>query len=391
MNKTRVLLAAPLPPPTGGIAIWTSIVLRHVHQHPDIDLHHVDTALRWKKSVRLNRWTRLVGGTLQAFWDILRVGMALVRYRPHVLHLTTSAAFASVKDAAILYLARRLGVAGYIHYHTSILGNGQLQGWQLRAAHLAMRFAARVLVLDGKIHTVLQQHVPVQKLQSLPNMIELERLDRVCAETVRDAGNDAPEALLRCVFVGRVVPDKGIVEQVNACAQLPGVHLDIVGPVDAEYRQHLQLLAQSREQGQWLHFHGRVDHDDVYAYIQQSDVLLLPSYHEAFPYVVLEAMALSKPVIVSDVGAMPEMIDATGGPPCGLLVAPREADALRGALQQLIDAPTTWADMGQAGRKRVAHRYDIAPVLHQIKTLWQTGHVSSLTPDLTQDAHPVAF
>lgn len=372
MNKTRVLLAAPLPPPTGGIAVWASILLREQHRHPDVDIHHVNTALRWKKRVALNRRTRIAGGTLQAFSDIARVGTALVRYRPHVLHLTTSAGFASVKDAAILCLARRFGTTGFIHYHTSILGNGQLQGWQLRAAHLAMRYAAKVVILDDKTHTALQRTVPIDKLHILPNMIELARVDEVCDGIVNGAETTAPGEV-NCVYVGRVVPDKGVVEQVTACAQLPGVHLNIVGPVDPEFQQRLQHLAQGREQGQWLHFHGRVDHDQVYRYIQQSDILLLPSYHEAFPYVVLEGMALRKPVIVSDVGAMPEMIGASGETPSGICVAPRDADALRHALQQLIDAPAAWAEMGEAGRNRVEHLYDTAPVLHQIKTLWQTG------------------
>ncbi|ETX07227.1 MAG: hypothetical protein ETSY2_12405 [Candidatus Entotheonella gemina] len=127
----------------------------------------------------------------------------------------------------------------------------------------------------------------------------------------------------------------------------------------------------------------------MYAYIQQSDVLLLPSYHEAFPYVVLEGMALGKPVVVSNVGAMPEMINAAGEQPCGLCVPPRDAGALRSALQQLIDAPETWTAMGRAGRYRVEHLYDIPSVLYQIKALWQTGHVPSFTQDFTQDAQPV--
>ncbi len=372
MNKTRVLLAAPLPPPTGGIAVWTSILLRETYGHPDVEIQHVNTALRWKKRVDLNRWTRLVGGTVQAFSDIARVGTALRRHRPDVLHLTTSAGFASVKDAAILYLARRLGIAGYINYHTSILGNGQLQGWQLRAAHLAMRYAAKVVVLDDKTYAALQQTVPLDKLHILPNMIELAHIDDVCEGRMQDADQTAPDAV-RCIYVGRVVRDKGVVEQVTACAQLPGVRLDIVGPVDPEFRQHLQHLAQGREQGQWLHVHGRVDHEAVYHHIQQCDILLLPSYHEAFPYVVLEGMALRKPVIVSDVGAMPEMIGARSETPGGICVTPRDADALRDALQQLIDAPDTWAAMGAAGRHRVEHLYDIAPVLHQITTLWRTG------------------
>ncbi|PON13348.1 hypothetical protein C2W62_34815 [Candidatus Entotheonella serta] len=372
MNKTRVLLAAPLPPPTGGIAVWTGIVLHEMCQQPDIEIHHVNTALRWKKQVSLNPRARLMGGTLQAFWDIVRVGTALVRYRPQVLHLTTSAGFASVKDAILLYLAQRLGVAGYIHYHTSILSNGQLRGWQLQAAHRAMRFATRVLVLDGKTHAALQQHIPAQKLQMLPNMIELERVDKVGTKRP-NVVKTAPQEGVQCLYVGRVVADKGVAEQIRACAQLPGVRLDIVGPVDAAYRQHLQALAQEREAGTWLHFHGRVDHDDVYSYIQQSDILMLPSYHEAFPYVVLEGMALSKPVIVSNVGAMPEMINAAGDQPCGLCVAPRDADTLRDALRHLINAPDTRHEMGQAGRRRVERLYDIPPVLHQIKTLWQTG------------------
>ncbi len=369
-ETVRVLLVSPLPPPIGGIATWTQILLREMQQRTRVDVIHVDTALRWKRAASNSFWHRVSGGILQGTNDMLRVAIAIARVRPHVLHLTSSAAYASWKDVLLLMMARLCRVSGLIHYHTSYLAYKESHERLFRIAHLAMSLASRVLVLDPRTYARLSPYLPAEKLLKVPNMMDLTRLDRIRQDAPPKPANAASDDL-HCVFVGRVVREKGMVEQVESCRDLPGVQLHVVGPVTEPFREELEQLAESREHGQWLHFYGAVENDEVCHRIMDSDVVLLPSYFEAFPNVVLESMAMGKPLVVSDVGAMAEMIDANGEKTCGVCVEPRNATSLQAAVSHLMEQPEQRENMGQCGRARVETFYSTEAVLSQLEDIWE--------------------
>ena len=310
----RILLASPLPPPVGGIGTWTKIVLEEMKERPGLEIKHVNTALRWKKQGIDSLGLRILGGILQAVWDISCIGMIIVFFRPNVLHLTTSAAFASLKDAVLMLFARLFGVVGLIHYHTSYLTSQNPNGWQIRTARLAMTMAGGVIVLDPKTHDFIKSFLPPHKLHKIPNMIDLKGIDDLGKN---NQVNIIPQSssIVHCLFVGRVVSEKGIVELVEACNHIPEVQLHLVGPVAVKFQEHLLQIAKGRGNGEWLHFYGQVDNVEARGHITRSDIVILPSYYEAFPNVVLESMAFGKPVIASDVGAISEIIDAFGKKP----------------------------------------------------------------------------
>ena len=115
-------------------------------------------------------------------------------------------------------------------------------------------------------------------------------------------------------------------------------------------------------------FTGR--RDDVPAVTAALDVAVLPSYREAQGLSILEAMALSRPVVASNVGGIPEMI--TDGE-TGLLVPPHDADALATALIRLLrDHP--YADtLGRAGHDLVHDRFCIELMVGAIQTIYDEG------------------
>jgi len=365
----RVLLVSPIPPPVGGIATWTKILLSEMKKRPSIELKHVDTALRWKIQGIHSTWRRLSGGLVQAAWDIFHVVMGLIRYRPHVLHLTTSGAYGSLKDCILLVFARLFGVPGLIHYHTSILASHGVESWQFRIARLVMTLSACIVVLDPKTFGLLQNYVPTHKLHKVPNMIDLKLVDQL-REDVQQKTPTELSTTVRCIFVGRVIQNKGVVEQVAACSKLPELELHLVGPIEGFFRKQLQEIAKCREGGEWLKIHGQLDSNEARRKIFQSDIVLLPSYFEAFPNVVLESMAFAKPVVASDVGAISEMIDAQGKNPCGVCVAPKDTRSLQSALEKLLGERQKWEEMGQHGRKRVETFYGPKAVIAQLEELW---------------------
>ncbi len=64
-----VVLVSPLPPPPGGIATWTTLLLREMKRHADVHVLHVDTAVRWRDVTMLSPVARITGGARQALRD----------------------------------------------------------------------------------------------------------------------------------------------------------------------------------------------------------------------------------------------------------------------------------------------------------------------------------
>jgi len=151
----------------------------------------------------------------------------------------------------------------------------------------------------------------------------------------RELGIDANARLL--VYVGRLVPEKGLRELLEATRELsrehPHVELALIG--DGPLRRELDQSA-SGIAGVPVHLPGAMDAPQVARWMAASDLVALPSYSEGHPNVLVEALASGRPVVATHVGGIPEVVDAS----CGVLVPPRDARALSGALAQVLDR--TW-------------------------------------------------
>ena len=159
------------------------------------------------------------------------------------------------------------------------------------------------------------------------------------------------------VFVGRVVRDKGINELVQAFARLhahvPATRLILVGwfednldPVSLQTRQMI-------EQNEAIEAVG--SQADVRPWLAASDALVFPSYREGFPNVVLEAGAMGLPSIVTDINGSREIIVEGKN---GVIVPPRDADALYAAMLRFIEAPAEVAQMAANAREMIASRFE---------------------------------
>jgi glycosyltransferase involved in cell wall biosynthesis len=93
------------------------------------------------------------------------------------------------------------------------------------------------------------------------------------------------------------------------------------------------------------------ERSDVPAVLAATDVLLMPSWREAFGRIAVEAMAMGVPVVATDVGGPPEILDSGVE---GLLLAPRQPDLWAREISQLLDDPGLVATMGERARRRAA-------------------------------------
>ena len=169
---------------------------------------------------------------------------------------------------------------------------------------------------------------------------------------------------VRVGFVGRLVPIKDAVTFIHACSlALRSVSLDvrIIGPMDEDplYAQRCRQLVSKLGLEHAVRFTGAMPAEQVYA---DLDVLVLTSFSEGQPLVVLEASAVGIPIVASDVGACRELLEGASEAdrqlgPSGIvtrLASPHETAA---AITRLAHDPELRRRMGQAGQRRVATYY----------------------------------
>jgi glycosyltransferase involved in cell wall biosynthesis len=107
-------------------------------------------------------------------------------------------------------------------------------------------------------------------------------------------------------------------------------------------------------------------------FTRDSDLFVLPSYTEGFPNVILEAMALGKPILATRIGAIPEMLGENTDEPCGLLVSPQSINELRDAILYLFKHPEIARTYGDRARKKVMGVYSMERVIEQYVSLWHS-------------------
>ena len=161
---------------------------------------------------------------------------------------------------------------------------------------------------------------------------------------------------LRFIFVGRLVPDKGINELIQAFLQLlpryPSSTLTLVGWFEDETPLPEQTLQAIRETPA-IRYVGR--HDDVRPFYQEADCLVFPSYREGFPNVVLEAGAMGLPAVVTDINGSREIITSGEN---GLIVPPHDADQLLQAMLFMLENPDERIRMSICAKERIESRFD---------------------------------
>ena len=166
---------------------------------------------------------------------------------------------------------------------------------------------------------------------------------------------DAP---LKFLFIGRLLYDKGVVEFHDAACSLrrrhPEVTFHIVGGLDDGNPSGVpSSMVRMWEESGDIVYHGQVA--DTRPYISGATAVVLPSYREGLPRVMLEGMAMGKPLVASDVPGCRDTIEDGVN---GYLVTVQDAESLAGGMEKIIcSSPEQRAAMGRAGRELAVIRF----------------------------------
>jgi glycosyltransferase involved in cell wall biosynthesis len=155
--------------------------------------------------------------------------------------------------------------------------------------------------------------------------------DRLAAR--KELGIDPADELL--LFIGWISPTKGLVELVDAAAKLVAVHprLKVALIGEGRSRASLEKQAAAAGIGDRVIFLGRKTSTEVATWLAACDVFTLPSHSEGCPNVIVESISSGRPVVATNVGGIPELLNSS----CGMMIPPQNTDKLVAALHEALE------------------------------------------------------
>jgi glycosyltransferase involved in cell wall biosynthesis len=191
-----------------------------------------------------------------------------------------------------------------------------------------------------------------------------------CGLPLSELPEHAPSAgPTRIIAVGRLSPEKGQAGLLQAFATVsrehPELQLALVG--DGPEAERLHALAANLGIADKIHFAGRLGEQDTLQEIARADILVLTSFMEGLPIVLMEAMAIGTAVIASCVAGIPELVEDGES---GLLFTPSNWDELAAAIRRLVDDDALREKLVRRARERVAGEFDIGRSAAQLQALF---------------------
>ncbi len=227
------------------------------------------------------------------------------------------------------------------------------------------RLGPKVLVKKILAHTNLQKKIYIRvgiksdKIAVVPHCVSLERLHGA----LKDGGKREDNAVPTIIFVGRLVKHKGIMELLEVYEQITReteAHLLIVGsgPLEGRVNEMKRRIERENAKAGISHVTRSVPPELIHL-INSADIVAVPSYHEMFGLVVLEAMALKKAVLATCFGGVTEVVTNDVD---GILANPLNTVKFRSRLEELISDRSERVRLGDAAYQTVKNKYDVAVV-----------------------------
>jgi glycosyltransferase involved in cell wall biosynthesis len=311
-----------------------------------------------------------LGGKLGRNWAVGReLDRVIRRFRPSVIHMQTAAGNLALITGV---LARWHRVPALIKYTADLVQQkATLQDYSVgRARRLGQRISrvstkafqrllfalySAIWATTPRFQQRLAEHygVNTRKIVLLPNFIDLQPFGAIAHH--RPVPN--PSAPLELLTVARLFPVKGLDLYLRALAQLSDLPLRarIVGSGSETYRQQLLALVNELGLGDRVELSGAIDPEAIATTYATADLFVLPSRHEPFGIVLIEAMAAGLPIVATEVDGIPQVVEAGVS---ALLVPPEDVDRLAIALRTLATDPQHRLALAQAGQHR-AQRFGL--------------------------------
>ena len=300
-------------------------------------------------------------GWLSSIITLIRLFPYLIRIRPTIVH-------------SFLFRANILArIAGYLTGVPIVISSVRVMGGEKKYFHYVERITSfmvdhYVTVSESvKRYIIDKSKISAEKISVIYNGVNIKSQDNSYEQNPKMPFKikDKDRILMT---VGRLHKQKGHCYLIQAVSKVrkefPKVKLLVTG--EGEEENNLKKLVKSLDLMNEVIFAGLSS--DIERILPMAELFILPSLWEGLPNALLEAMAAGKPVVATKVGGIPEIV--VHGE-TGMLIPPRDTDALAAAIIDLLQNRLKAKDMGEAGRIRAGKRFSIYKMIEKTENLYQ--------------------
>ena len=359
----KVLLVGPRPSGKGGVCIWVGMVLDYLQEHSNIVSIDLLDSTRSASLTHLLPLYKKLWCAISDYYLVL--GKLITRLSKHnydIVHIVSSGGCGILRDFIFVCIANFFKVTPIVHYHCGTipltLKSRSLYSFLL--SYVANH--SKVIVLDQLSYDVFIEkgYTAVFKIGNAYSPI-IDSLYNSCID----------RNPLDILFVGHLVPEKGIFELLEALHDIPNINLTCIGCENDFVKQSLlNYISRSGFLGT-VKFLGLQDSLTVYTAMVKSGLFVLPTYSEGFPFVIVEAMASGCPIISTPVGAIEEMLTYKGAIQ-GFLVTPKDPKNLKSTILQCFSSYPSLIEKAVNARTKAVANYSVDSIMTKLIALWNS-------------------
>lgn len=374
--KTKIIRATTVP---GSLKSFCKGLLRELQEEEGYKVVAVSSPGEELKEVGRREGVRTAGipmerriSPIKDFKSLLGLIRVFQRERPAMVHsMTPKAGLLCMIAAWVCRVPVRVHTFTGLVFPTSI---GLTRKILMLTDRITCACATHVIPEgEGVRNDLITHHITRKTLKVLGHGnvrgIDLSHYDRTI-EVMDAATKIRREGIFTFIFIGRIVRDKGINELVEAFKRLNSAYRDtrllLVGSMEEELDPLLPSTLSEINNNPAIEAVGL--QSDVRPWLAASDSLAFPSYREGFPNVVIEAGAMGLPSIVTDINGSREIIINGRN---GVIIPPRNTDALYTAMQRMIIDQTFRDTLASRAREMVASRYEQSYVHRCLKEYYK--------------------
>lgn len=288
-------------------------------------------------------------------WVILTEG-------PTAISLHTSHGSSFYRKMFYLVVSRILRIPVVLHIHPAGFMDFYRRGSRLRQwlVRLAARLSNRVVFLSALQMEAFAEIFPKDKLIVVGNPVDVSAFSSWHSDWCREP--------CQVLYLGWIIREKGVYDLVDAipevARQYPRASFVFGGTKEIE---RLDRLIAQRGLGAHAKVAGWVEGEERLRLLHTSRMLILPSYSEGVPNVLLEAMAAGVPVIVTPVGGVPSIVQDGM---TGIYVQPGDIGAIAEAICRLLGDSEECQRLADNAHREVARRFDIEVIAGQLRQIY---------------------
>lgn len=341
----KVLMVGPARSVNGGI----SAVVNNYYKaglNKEVELEYIGTMEDGSK------WHKLKIAVVAMVKFIMKVS------KYELVHIHMASDVSLYRKLPFIWLSKVLRKKLVIQQH----GGNIKQFYYSECSEKKQNFIKKILkkadifiVVAPYLKDIFKDIVEEEKIVVLPNAVEIPK---------EISHNYKEQDLL---FLGRLCKEKGIYELLDAVKELkpefPKLHL-YLGGVWAE--EALEKKAKSCQE--FVHYLGWIGSKEKAEYLQKCNIFVLPTYFEGLPMSLLEGMAYGCACLATEVGGIPQVVTDRKD---GVLIPPKDVQALKNAIRELLQNPQLQDKLGTNGRRTIEEKFELNKSVCKLIQIYQ--------------------